>query len=84
MTIPRSVSDAAKGLIDMFGNALAPKGMFRGKEVYQYVFPMYLSTGFPFLYLYDRLSDETEEVTGIVALDIIEEMDLLSDNDSVK
>ena len=74
--IPLSVLDAAKGLIEMFGNTLYLKGNYQGKVVYQYVFPLNMSTGYPFLYIYDKQSNTTTEVTGFESLEIIEQLEL--------
>lgn len=68
--IPIPVLDAAKSLIDMYGENFSYLGMYDGAEAYVYEFPEDSCTGFPFVYL---LKDNTvTEVSGYIALHIID------------
>jgi len=73
--IPDIVRQKAKGLIDLYGINLDFIGMYRGMDVYEFHFPENTETGYPFLYLYDKLSNTATEVTGFEALEIIEQLD---------
>lgn len=69
--IPNIVIQKAKDLIDLYGINLDCIGMYKGLDVYAFQFPENTETGYPFLYLYDRLSNKTTDVTGFEALDIL-------------
>lgn len=68
--IPAQVKKAAAELIEAYGDSIAYIGEYSGSEAYLFQFPEDSSTGFPFVYL---LSDnKVTEVSGNIALDIID------------
>lgn len=69
--IPQSVINKAKNLVDFYGCNFEHLGLYNEKETYKFLFPKNERTGFPFVYLYDKQSDTTEEVTGIKGLKIL-------------
>lgn len=72
-TIPESVIEEAKGLIEIYGNNLEYLGEYKGSGVYKFKFPKDSETGFPFVYMHDSTKDKVMEITGFDALDIIDE-----------
>ena len=70
-TIPQAVLDNAKELIESFGEHFIIRGLYQGKQVYQFVFPKETATGFPFVFLYDGLTNEVESITGIGAIQLL-------------
>ncbi len=72
-TIPESVIEEAKGLINIYGNNLEYMGEYKGFDVYKFKFPKDSETGFPYVYLHDSSKDTVMEITGFDALDIIDE-----------
>lgn len=68
MEIPQAVKDKAKEFIDNFGDHFDKLGLYQGKQVYKFVFPEGLRTGFPYVYLYDEQTKVVEVITGIKAL----------------
>lgn len=73
-TIPSVVIARAKELIDLYGNCLEYCGDYQGQCVYLFCFPDDLETGFPFVYLYDKMTETVEEITGFDALHILSEI----------
>lgn len=71
MEIPQKVIDKAIDLIDAYGKKIRYLGEYENKQVYYFQFPKNERTGFPHIYLYDKRTETTEEVTGIKALKII-------------
>lgn len=71
MKTPAEVLKAAKGLVDMFGPHFVLLGERDGQEVYMFQFPEDSTTGFPFVYLYEK-GKPALEVTGFEAVDIID------------
>lgn len=71
MKTPAEVLKAAKGLVDMFGPHFVLLGEMDGQEVYMFQFPEDSTTGFPFVYLYEK-GKPALEVTGFEAVDIID------------
>ena len=66
---PQAIVDAAKSLIEIYGEHFSYLGMYDGAEAYVYKFPEDSCTGFPFVYL---LKDNiVTEVSGYIALNII-------------
>ena len=49
--VPQIVKDAAKHLIDLYGDKFDYLGKFEGAEAFAYAFPEDSCTGFPFVYL---------------------------------
>ena len=68
--IPQIVKDAAKDLIEIYGDKFDYLGKFEGAEAYAFSFPEDSCTGFPFVYLVK--DDKVEEISGFLALDIID------------
>ena len=71
MKTPPEVLKAAKGLVNMFGPHFVLLGERDGQEVYMFQFPEDSTTGFPFVYLYEK-GKPALEVTGFEAVDIID------------
>ena len=69
--IPEAVIKEAKDLIDRYGESIDYLGEFEEDEAYIFVFPGNMETGFPFIYLYDKASDQAMTITGFKALDIL-------------
>ena len=67
--IPQIVKDAAKDLIEIYGDKFDYLGKFEGADTYVYQFPDVVCTGFPFVYLVK--DDKVEAITGFLAVDII-------------
>lgn len=74
MRIPQSVLNESQELVDLYGERIRYIGKCGKKEVYLFEMPDEEFTGYPFIYLYDHEADETEEITGFKALDIIQEL----------
>ena len=70
--IPQIVKDAAKDLIEIYGDKFDYLGKFEGAEAYAFSFPEDSCTGFPFVYLVK--DDKVEEISGCLALDIIDSL----------
>lgn len=71
MNVPYCVKEKAKGLIELFGEHFIKIGSYDQYDVFQFVLPSDICTGFPFIYLYNPQEDKTQEITGFEALDII-------------
>lgn len=69
--IPKEVIEAAKNLIELYGENIKALGTYKDQEVYKYQFPKNSFTGFPFVYLYDKVSGQVFTITGFDALDIL-------------
>ena len=69
--IPEAVKKEAKDLIDCYGESIEYLGKYQEEETYKFVFPENLETGFPFIYLYDKATDQAMTITGFKALDIL-------------
>ena len=69
--IPEAVIKEAKDLIDRYGESIDYLGEYEEDEVYIFVFPENMETGFPFIYLYDKASNQAMTITGFKALDIL-------------
>lgn len=74
--IPQAVLDSAKELMESFGEHFYILGLYQGKQVYQFVFPEEIRTGFPFVFLYDKHTNEVEKITGIKAMEILSSIQL--------
>ena len=70
--IPQIVKNAAKDLIEIYGDKFDYLGKFEGAEAYAFSFPENACTGFPFVYLVK--DDKVEEISGFLALDIIDSL----------
>ena len=70
--IPQIVKDAAKDLIEIYGDKFDYLGKFEGAEAYAFSFPEDSCTGFPFVYLVK--DDKVEEISGFLAIDIIDSL----------
>lgn len=71
MKTPPEVLKTAKGLVDMYGPHFVPLGERDGQQVYMFQFPDDSTTGFPFVYLYEK-GKPALEVTGFEAVEIID------------
>lgn len=69
--IPEAVIKEAKDLIERYGESIDYLGEYEEDEVYIFVFPENMETGFPFIYLYDKASNQAMTITGFKALDIL-------------
>ena len=67
--VPQIVKDAAKYLVDLYGDKFEYLGKYEGADVYVYQFPDGIVTGFPFVYLVK--DDKLEEISEFLAVDII-------------
>lgn len=67
--VPQIVKDAAKYLVDLYGDNFNYLGKFEGADAYVYQFPDGVCTGFPFVYLVK--DDKVEEILEFLAVDII-------------
>ena len=67
--IPQIVKDAAKDLIEIYGDKFDYLGKYEGADAYVYQFPDGVCTGFPFVYLVK--DDKVEEISEFLAVDII-------------
>ena len=71
MDIPKAVKDKAKELIDAFGENFDDLGQYQGKRAFRFVFPKDSRTGFPYIYLYSERTKVVEEITGMMAMQIL-------------
>lgn len=69
MEIPAKVREAARDLIERYGDRLVYLGEYHGAQAYYYRFPDDLDTGFPFVYLLK--GESVSNINGFDALDII-------------
>lgn len=67
--IPQIVKDAARDLIEMYGDAIDYLGKYEGADFYMFKFPEDAETGFPFVYQCEN--GEVLEITGFHALDVV-------------
>ena len=74
--VPLEVIQEAEELVDMFGLHFKYLGKKENQEVYSFVFPEDIETGYPFVYVYEP-GKGAFEITGEKALDII----MLSNNE---
>jgi len=72
--IPQSVIDEAQDLIQLYGNTLIYRGVYNDCDIYQFVFPENMETGFPFIYLHDVEADQVLEISGSRALKMLREL----------
>ena len=68
--VPQIVKDAAKHLIDLYGDKFDYLGKFEGADAFAYAFPEDTYTGFPIIYLVK--DDKVEEISGFDSFDIID------------
>ena len=68
--VPQIVKDAAKYLVDLYGDNFNYLGKFEGADAYVYQFPDGVCTGFPFVYLVK--DDKVEVIEGFDSLDILD------------
>ena len=68
--IPQIVKDAAKDLIEIYGDKFDYLGKFEGAEAYAFSFPEDSCTGFPFVYLVK--DDKVEVIKGFDSFDILD------------
>lgn len=69
--IPQTVINEARNLIDQYGQCVEYLGEFQNTCYYVFRFPEGTITGFPFVYVYNKKTDDVMGVTGFDALDII-------------
>lgn len=70
--VPQIVKDAAKHLIDLYGDKFDYLGKFEGADAFVYAFPEDSCTGFPFVYLVK--DGKVEVISEFLAVDIINSM----------
>ena len=70
--IPQIVKDAAKDLIEIYGDKFDYLGKYEGADAYVYQFPDGVCTGFPFVYLVK--DDKVEVISEFLALDILDSL----------
>ena len=70
--VPQIVKDAAKHLIDLYGDEFDQLGKFDGADAFAYAFPEDSCTGFPFVYLVK--DGKVDEITDSPAMFIIESL----------
>ena len=68
--IPQIVKDAAKDLIEIYGDKFDYLGKYEGADAYVYQFPDGVCTGFPFVYLVK--DDKVEVIKGFDSFDILD------------
>ena len=66
--IPQIVKNAAKDLIEIYGDKFDYLGKYEGADAFAFSFPEYLCAGFPIVYLVK--DDKVEVISGFLALDI--------------
>lgn len=69
MKVPEQIKNAAKSLIDLYGDTFDYLGKYKGKGAFLFRFPENSNTGFPFIYLIK--GDKVTEITGFEALEIL-------------
>ena len=67
--VPQIVNEAAKDLIEIYGDNFDYLGKYEGADAYVYQFPDGIVTGFSFVYLVK--DDKVEEISEFLAVDII-------------
>ena len=72
--IPQSVIKEAQSLIDRYGQCIEFIGEKNDLDYFVFRFPENSMTGFPFVYVYNSEFDDTMEITGFDALDLICEL----------
>ena len=72
--IPRQVIKEAGCLVEYYGENFRFLGERENLEVYQFLFPEDIVTGFPFIYMYNPKNHTAYEITGFEAIDIIQEL----------
>lgn len=68
--IPQEVKEAASFLIDLYGDSMVYIGKYQDSDVYQYLFPEGIKTGFPFVFLYNG-AGVVQKITGEKTFSII-------------
>ena len=68
--VPQIVKNAAKDLIEIYGDKFEYLGKYEGADAYLYQFPDGVCTGFPFVYLVR--DDKVEVIEGFDSLDILD------------
>lgn len=69
MTTPAKIQEAARCLVEMFGDHVEHLGKYQGAEAYYYHFPDDIEVGFPIVYLLKN--EEVTEVSGFDALQLL-------------
>ncbi len=70
--IPQIVKNAAKDLVELYGDNFDYLGKYEGADAYVYQFPDGACTGFPFVYLVK--DDKVQVISEFLALDIIDSL----------
>lgn len=70
MEVPAEVLEAAKWLVDEFGQSFEHVGERDGVTYYEFAFPDKLPTGYPIVFAYQE-GKSVEEIDGEDALDIV-------------
>ena len=75
--VPQIVKNAAKDLIEIYGDKFEYLGKYEGADAYVYQFPDGVCTGFPFVYLVkDGMVDVITDSPALFIIDL-----LVEDND---
>lgn len=70
--VPQIVKNAAKDLIEIYGDRFDYLGKYEGADAYAFLFPEDSCTGFPFVYLVK--DGKVDVVTDSIALFIIDSL----------
>ena len=70
--IPPIVKNAAKDLVELYGDNFDYLGKYEGADAYVYQFPDGACTGFPFVYLVK--DDKVQVISEFLTLDIIDSL----------
>lgn len=70
--VPQIVKDAAKHLVDLYGDKFDYLGKFEGADAFAFSFPEDSCTGFPFVYLVKN--GKVDVITDSPALFIIDSL----------
>lgn len=70
MNVPQEVKNAARDLIDQYGESFDYLGNLEGQEAYLFCFPEETTIGFPVLYLFK--DEQAIEITGPKVFDFID------------
>lgn len=69
MDIPAKIQEAARYLVEMYGDHVEHLGQYQGAEAFYYHFPDDITAGYCPVYLYR--GGEVEELTGPVAYSVL-------------
>lgn len=70
MKTPAKIKEAARYLVERYGDRIEYLGQYQGAEAFYYHFPEDVDAGFPSVYLLK--DDEVTEIGGFFALEILD------------